>query len=68
MSAVLGGAPLGAPGLHGQDRLGAVERLNLRLLVHRQQDRIVRGAHVQPDHVPDLLHEERVNKLLLLLQ
>ena len=43
-----------------QDRLGPIERLNLTLLVHAQDQRLRRGIHVQADHVPQLADEVRV--------
>ena len=45
---------------HRQRRLGAIERLNLRLLVHTQDHRVVRRVEVQPDNVAHFLDEERV--------
>ena len=41
--------------LHGQARLGAVERLDLGLLVDRQHDGVLRRVEIQPDHVLDFL-------------
>ena len=46
--------------LHRQPRLGAVERLDLALLVDRQHDRVRRRVHVEPDHVAQLGDERRV--------
>ena len=48
--------------LHGQARLGAVERLDLGLLVHRQHDGVLRRVEIQPDHVLDLLSEPRIGE------
>ena len=45
---------------HRQRRLGAIERLNLRLLVHAQDHRVVGRVEVQPDDVAHLLDEERI--------
>jgi len=45
---------LDLPGLHRQHRLGPVERLNLGLLVDRQDDRPLGRREVEPDHVADL--------------
>lgn len=47
------GAPFGCARCHGQDRLFAIQRLDLRLLVHAQHDRAVWWRHVEAD---DLLH------------
>jgi hypothetical protein len=40
--------------LHRQARLGAVERLNLRLLVDRQHETMGRRVEIQPDDVAQL--------------
>jgi hypothetical protein len=57
---VVVGAPLGLGRGHRQDRLGAVESLDLTLLVDRQDDGSLWRGQVQPDDIPDLLHEVRV--------
>ena len=46
--------------LHGQARLRAVERLDLRLLVDREHQRVVGRVQVEPDDVDDLLGEPGV--------
>ena len=51
------GAPLGHAGQHRQDRLGPVQRLDLRLLVHAQHQRPLRWVQVQPDDVTDLVDD-----------
>ena len=50
----------GRAGQHQQDRLAAVERLDLALLVHAQHDGALGRVQIQPDDVPDLLDEQRV--------
>ena len=45
---------------HGKQRLRAVQRLNLRLLIDTEHNGIVRGRHVQADDVAYLLDELRV--------
>ena len=57
---VVVGAPLGHAGHHRQHRLGAVQRLDLGLLVDAQHDRLLRRVVVEADDVDDLLHEQRV--------
>jgi hypothetical protein len=57
---VVMGPSLGLPGLHGQERLGAVQGLHLALLIDAQDDGVFRRSHVQSDHVADHLHEERI--------
>jgi hypothetical protein len=54
---VVGSPPPGLAGRHRQRRLGAVQRLYLALLIDRQDDGVLRRAHVQTDHVADLLDE-----------
>lgn len=46
--------------LHRQSRLGPVDRLDLRLLVHRKNDRVFRRVEIEADHVFDLLRESRI--------
>ncbi len=52
---VVVGHGAGSALLHRPARLGAVERLDLGLLVHRQDDGVFRRVDIQPDHVLDLL-------------
>ena len=47
----------GAPRLHRQSRLGAVEGLDLALLVDREDDGVGRRVDVEADHVLELLGE-----------
>jgi hypothetical protein len=53
------GARWGA-GEHRQVRCGAIERLDLPLLIHAQHDRALGRVEVQPDDVVDLVDEQRV--------
>ena len=53
-------AALHLAGAQGQERLGAVERLDLALLVDAQNQRAVRRIEIQPDDVPHLLDEHRI--------
>ena len=48
------------PGLHGQAGLGAIERLDLALLVDRQHHGVGRRVHVEADDVLDLLGKSGV--------
>jgi hypothetical protein len=48
----------GSPGRRG--RTGAVQGLDLGLLVDAQHQRPVGRVDVEPDHVADLLDEQRV--------
>ncbi len=45
---------------HGQQRLGAVEGLDLRLFVNAKHYRLVRRIQVQANDVPNLLDKERI--------
>jgi hypothetical protein len=61
---VVMGAALRHAGHHRQDRLGAVQRLDLGLLVHAQHDRGVWRVQVQAHHVVHLVHEQRIGRQL----
>jgi len=45
---------------HGQHRLGPVEGLNLRLLIDREHDRMVRRVQIEPHHIANFFNEERI--------
>jgi hypothetical protein len=53
-------APLGDTGDHRQHRRGPLQRLDLRLLVDREDRRVRRGRQVQADHIADLVDQQRV--------
>ena len=57
---VVVGSPLGGGGHHRQDRLEAVERLDLGLLVDAEHDGSLGRVQVETDDVADLLDKERV--------
>jgi len=50
----------GAAFLHRQRRLGAIQRLDLRFLVHAQDHGLLRRVQIQPDDVDEFLLEPRV--------
>jgi hypothetical protein len=50
--------------LHRQARLGAVERLDLALLVDREHDRVRRRVEIESDDVAQLRGERRVRRQL----
>ena len=52
---VIMGHGSGAALLHRQTRLRSVERLDLALFVHRQDDGMCRGIDIEADNVPELL-------------
>ena len=49
--------PLRLAGLDRQRRLGAIERLDLRLLVNTEHQRAFGRVEVEPDDIDDLLGE-----------
>ena len=57
---VIMAAPLGHAREHGQYRGGPLQRLDLRLLIDREDRRVRRRRQVQPDHVADLVDEQRI--------
>ena len=64
VAGVVVGAPLGHPRHHRQHRLGPVQGLGLRLLVHAEDHGLLRRVVVEADDVDDLLHEQRVRRQL----
>ena len=52
--------PLGLAWPHGQQRPGAVQCLDLGLLVHTQYQRSIGRIEVQPHNITDFFDEERV--------
>ena len=60
MAFVTVGHGAGPPLLHRQHRLGAIERLNLALLINRQNDGVVRRIDIEADDVTQLGDELRV--------
>ena len=56
---VMGGL-LRQAGPQWQDRGGAVQRLDLALLVHAQHDRVLRRRQIQPDHLAHLRLQLRI--------
>ena len=56
--------PRGGAGQHREHRLGAVEGLDLGLLVHAQHQRPFGRVEVEPDDVADLVDEQRVFRQL----
>ena len=50
--------------VHRQDRLRALQRLNLRLLVDGKDGGVVRRVHVETDHIAHLLNQLRIRREL----
>ena len=57
---VVVGSALDLPGAQREQRLSAIERLDLRLLVDAQHQSSIGRAHVQPHDVSNFLDEQRV--------
>src|SRR5689334_3891238 len=64
MPAVVVRPPLRRTECHRQNRGSAIERLNLALLVHTQDQGAVRRIEIEADDVPHFVHEERVARQL----
>ena len=64
MPLVVVGAALGLAGPHRQQRLGAVQRLDLALFVDAEHHGAIRRVEIEPDDVGHLLHEQRVGRKL----
>jgi hypothetical protein len=57
-------APLGLPRTHRQQRLGAVERLDLRLFIDAQHQSAVGRVEIEPNDVAHLVDKHRVSRQL----
>ena len=64
MALVIMRAPFRHPRPQRQERLGPVQRLDLRLLVDAQDHGALRRMEIQPDDIPHLLDEKRVARQL----
>jgi hypothetical protein len=64
VAGVVVGAPLHLARPQRQERLRAVQRLHLALLVHAQHQRTIRRHEVETHDVADLLSEQRVGREL----
>src|SRR5215475_14041094 len=54
----------GATWLHRQSRLGVIERLDLALLIDREDDGMGGRVDIETDHVPELVGELRIVRQL----
>lgn len=61
---VVVGSPRGKSWCERQDRLSAIERLNLALLIDAEHHRLNRGIQIQADNVADLVDEQRIGREL----
>jgi len=64
MPLVVVSATLGLAGPHGQERLGAVQRLDLALLVDAEHQGAIGRVEIELDDVAHLLDEQRVGREL----
>ncbi len=62
VATVVVGNPLDITETERQQGLGALQRLDLRLLVDTQHHGMVGRIQIQPDGIADFLHEERVGR------
>ena len=60
MTDVVMGHPLYVVQSNGQQRLGAVQRLNLRFLLNLEHDWFLGWIEIQPIDLADLLDKERI--------
>lgn len=60
MADVVMGDALDIAESHGQQRLGALECLNLAFLVYAEHHGAVRQIEIKPHDIADLLNEERI--------
>jgi len=60
VSLIIVGHCAAATFLQRQPGLGALQSLNLALLVHTEHDRLVGGIQIKPDHVGEFLEESRI--------
>jgi len=69
MPLVIMALPRRYAGRQRENRLRAVQGLDLALLIHTQHDRVVRRMHIQPYDVPNLFHKLRIfGKLEIFVQ
>jgi hypothetical protein len=64
MSFVVVGAPLGLPMAHGQQRLSAIQCLDLRFLIDAEHQGAVRWVEVKANNIANLVDEQRISREL----
>src|SRR5713226_10302994 len=62
MAEIIVGAALDLAWSHRQNRLHAIERLDLRLLVRAQNQSAVRRVEIEPHNIAHLLHQLRIGR------
>ena len=60
MSFVVVAAAFGLARAHRQQRLGPIQRLNLRLFIDAQNQRAIRWIQIEPDDVAHFVDEQRI--------
>jgi hypothetical protein len=60
MAGVVVGAAFDLAGAHGQQRGGTIQRLNLALFVHAQDQGTLGRVQIKPNDVADLIDKQRV--------
>jgi len=61
---VVMGVPFDLPGSHREQRLGAIQRLDLRFLIDAEHQRVVWRVEIEADDVAHLVNEERICRQL----
>ena len=64
MALVIVGERAGAPALQREAWLGAIQGLDLALLIQREDDRPLGRLQVQPDDIAEFFHEGGVGRQL----
>jgi hypothetical protein len=57
-------APFGLPWSHGQQRRGAIQRLDLRFLIDAQHQPVVRRVEIEADDIAHRVNEEGIGRQL----
>ena len=55
VAGVVVGAPLGLARAHWQPRLRPIKRLDLRFLIHAEDERLIWRMEIEPDDIADFL-------------
>ena len=60
MAEVIMGVSFSPAWTHRQQRLGALQCLNLAFFIHAENDGILRWTHIKADHIAHLLEKKRI--------
>ena len=58
MPLIVMGVPFGLPWSHREQRLGAIQRLDLRFLIDAEHQRVVRRVEIEADDVAHLVNKQ----------